>query len=40
MKKYNDREVNVVKFLVDFNDDYEVVEEDFDLIVEVIGKRN
>ena len=40
MKKFMDREVNVVKLLVDFNNDYEVVEEDFDLIVEVIGKRN
>lgn len=40
MNKYNNREVNVVKLLVDFDDNYEVVEEDFNLIVEVIGKRN
>ena len=40
MKNYNNREVYVVKLLVDFENNKKVVEEDFDLIVEVIGKRD
>ena len=40
MKNYNNREVYVVKLLVDFENNKKVVEEDFDLIAEVIGKRN